>query len=305
MYDVICFGSATRDIFIDTGLKEINRKIAYPAGAKIPIKNLTLEFGGGGINVAMGTSKMGVKTAYLGKLGNDETARAILDTLKKSNIDFIGKQANGITGYGFILDSYEKNRTILTYHGLIDSFKFSEINKNKINAKWIFFSSLRGNSIKTEEKLVYWAKKRGIKIAFNLDARVAYGKKINLKKLLKNLDLIILNKEEAGYLVKGGNIKTLAEEIYNLGPKIIVITDEKKPACAFDGKKVYLIIPHNIKVVERTGAGDAFTSGFLASYIKTQDIEKSLKIALANSESEIQYLGAHNKLLTWNEANKR
>ena len=64
-------------------------------------------------------------------------------------------------------------------------------------------------------------------------------------------------------------------------------------------------MPHNIKVVERTGAGDAFSSGFLAGWIKTQDIERALKIALANSESEIQYLGTHNKILTWEEANNK
>jgi len=304
MYDIICFGSATTDIFIETRLKEINRKIAYPVGAKIPIKKINFEIGGVGVNVAIGLSRMQLKTAYIGKLGDDESGRRVLNCLKKEKVDFLGKKAGGVTGYGFILDSYERNRTILTYHGLADDYKINEINKNKLKTKYIFFSSLRGESIKTEENLISWCKKNKIKVVFNMDARVIRDAKLNLKKILQNIDIIILNKEEAQLLAEGNDAKNLANKIYELGPKIIIITDEKNPAYAFDGNKIYTIKPHNIKVVERTGAGDAFTSGFLASYIKTQDIDKSLKIALANSESVIQYFGAHNKLLTWKEAEK-
>ncbi len=301
MYDIICFGSATTDIFIATGLKEENRKIAYPVGTKIPIKELNFATGGVGINVGVGLSRMGLKTAFLGKLGDDESGNRIRRCLKKEKIDFIGKKTKAITGYGFILDSYERNRTILTYHGSADNFLFNEINKNKIKTKWIFFSSLRGKSIKTEEKLIHWCKKKNIKVAFNMDARVAKKANLNLKKIIKKLDIIILNKEEAQRLVKGNNIKKLVRGIHKLGPEIIVITDGKNPVYAYNGDKLYTIKPHKIKIVERTGAGDAFTSGFLAGYIKTKNINKALKIALANSESVIKYFGAHNKLLTWKD----
>ncbi|MBW6442556.1 carbohydrate kinase family protein [Patescibacteria group bacterium] len=306
MYDVICFGSATEDIFIDTGLREVNKKIVYPVGTKIPIKSLNFGIGGVGINVSVGLSRMNLKVAYIGKMGNDEAGSRILDCLKKEKIDFIGTKTQGVTGYGFILDTYERERTILTYHGLTDNFKFNEINKNKIKTKWMFFSSLRGESIKTEDKMVQWCKKNGIKVAFNMDAKVVHKAKLNLDRILKNLDLIILNKEEAQSITKGEDPKTLVRGIHNLGTKMVVLTDGRDPAYAFDGKKIYTLIPHKgIKLVERTGAGDAFTSGFLAGYIKTQDIEKSLKIASLNSESVIQHFGAHNKLLKWDEVNKK
>lgn len=302
MFDLICFGSATRDIFIDTGLREFKRNIAYPVGAKIPIKKLHMDIGGVGINVAVGTSRMGIKTAYYGKLGNDEASEAITKILKKEQISFIGSKTKGTTGYGFILDSYERHRTILTHHGLNDNIKESEINKNKLKTKWLFLSSLRGDSIKTEEKLIYWAKSQGIKTAFNMDAKILKKYNIDLKKILKQIDILILNKEEAQHLVQGKTGKELAEKISNLGPKIVIITDGEKTIYAQEGLKKYIINPPKTKPVEVTGAGDAFTAGFLSSYIKTQNTEFSLKIATQNATSVIKHYGAHNILLSWKNA---
>jgi ribokinase len=120
-YDIITIGSALNDIFVDTGLKELKTKnkkfAAYPAGYKIAIRNIKFSIGGGGINTAVGFSRMGLKTAYLGKIGNDDSAKKIINILKKEKIDFIGKQENSITGHSIILDSYEHERTILTYKG--------------------------------------------------------------------------------------------------------------------------------------------------------------------------------------------
>ena len=302
MYDIICFGSATRDIFIDTGLKEVGRDIAYPVGAKIPIKKLHIDIGGVGINVAVGTSRMGLKTAYFGKFGDDEASEAISGMLKKEKIEFLGEKTKGITGYGFILDSYEKHRTILTHHGLNDNIKESEVDKSKLKTKWLFLSSLRGDSIKTEEKLVYWAKKQGIKTAFNMDAKVLKKYNINLKKILKQIDVLILNKEEAQHLTPGRTGEELAEKISKLGPKIVVITDGEKPVFAQEGGKKYKLTPPKTKVVEVTGAGDAFTAGFLSSYTKTNDTFFSLKIAAENAKSVVQHYGTHNVLLSWKNA---
>jgi len=302
MFDLICFGSATRDIFIDTGLREFKRKIAYEIGSKIPIKKLHMDIGGVGINVAVGTSRMGIKTGYFGKFGDDEASETILKTLKREKIKFLGKKTEGITGYGFILDSYERHRTILTHHGLNDNIKESDVNKSGLKTKWIFLSSLRGDSIKTEEKLVYWAKKHGIKTAFNMDAEVLKKYNVDLKEILSHIDLIIMNKEEAKHLVSGNSSKELTEKISKMGPKIVIVTDGENPVYVQEGNEKYTLKPPKTKVVEVTGAGDAFISGFLSGYIKTQNTELSLKIALANAQSVIQHYGAHNKLLSWKEA---
>src|SRR4030042_1415807 len=87
MYDIITTGSALRSIFVDTGLKEIESKgkdfIAYPSGYKIAVQDMKFSIGGGGINTAVGFSRMGLKTAYLGKIGKDDTSKEIFEKLKK------------------------------------------------------------------------------------------------------------------------------------------------------------------------------------------------------------------------------
>lgn len=78
---------------------------------------------------------------------------------------------------------------------------------------------------------------------------------------------------------------------------IAVITDKNKLITCYDGNKKYFLKPNKIKVVERTGAGDAFASGFVAGIIANKTIPQSLKLGLKEGESVIKYFGAKNKLI--------
>lgn len=312
MYDIITVGSATVDVFAHTKSKLIKIKtssseedlIAYPSGSKILIKELRFTTGGGGTNTAVSLAKLGHKTAYLGSLGNDENGKRILDLLKKEKIDFIGKLTNEFTGYSIILDSIEHDRTILTYKGANNKLKFSGINQKKLKTKWFYFSSMVSGSFKTLEKLAEFAEKNKIKIAFNPSTYLAEKGRGYLKKILIRTTILILNNEEASLLVGKNNVKSMLKKLYDLGPEIIVITDGKKAINAYDGKTIYILIPNKIKVIESTGAGDAFASAFLSGMIKKNGVEFALKMGLANSESVITHPGAKNRLLKYNEISK-
>ena len=108
--------------------------------------------------------------------------------------------------------------------------------------------------------------------------------------------------EEAQELLKQNKVrnKDLLEGLHSLGPNIVVITDKNRPIQCFDGKKVYSIKPNPIKVVERTGAGDAFASGFVAGLIADKPIEYCLSLGLKEGESVIRHFGAKNNLLRMN-----
>ena len=310
MYDIITVGSATVDVFANTESELIKIKtsnseeelIAYPSGSKILIKELRFTTGGGGTNTAVSLARLGHKVGYLGSLGNDENGRKILDLLKKEKIDFIGKLINDTTGYSIILDSIEHERTILTYKGANDKLKFSDINLKKLKTKWFYFSSMISESFKTLEKLAEFAEKNKINIAFNPSTYLAKKGIDYLKKILTRTSILILNNEEALLLVGKNNVKTMLKELYKLGPEIIIITDGKKAINAYDGKNIYVLIPNKIRVVESTGAGDAFASSFLSGMIKKNNVDFALRLGLVNSESVIQKSGAKNKLLKYREA---
>ena len=120
--------------------------------------------------------------------------------------------------------------------------------------------------------------------------------------ILKRTEIFILNKEEAGFLVDGKNIDALLAGLRKLGPRIVVVTDGKRGASAFDGEYVYSTQANRIKVVETTGAGDAFASSFLSGIIKRNDIKFAMQLGQANAESVIQSHGAKTGLLKYSEA---
>jgi len=297
-FDVISFGSAVIDTFVNTEIGEKNHSFSYPAGGKILIRDLKFDIGGGGTNTAVAFSRFGFKTACICDVGDDENGKNILNLLKKEKITFLGEiDKSGMTGYSVILDSKEGERTILTYKGVNNQITLNELNLKTLKTKWLYYSALLEKSFATQKKLAELMHKKGTKLAFNPSSYII--KNLDFLPLLKICEVLIVNKEEAEMICKRFKKKgDLFKSIYELGPKLVLITDKNNPAVCFDGKKKYSIIPHkNIKVVERTGAGDAFASGFVAGQIAGFSIEKSLELALRESESVIQYFGAKNKLL--------
>ncbi len=295
-FDIVSFGSALVDVFVNTNVAERGKFMAYPVGSKILIKDLKFDIGGGGVNTAVAFSRLGLKTGYIGKIGYDERGQDIIKLIKKEKVKFLGKIEKGKkSGYSIILDSKEKNRTILSYKGINNELSFSGLPK-KIKTKWLYFSSVLGKSFETQKKLARKLKKKGIKIAFNPSSYLI--KRKNLKDIIKMTDILILNKEEAEMLTK--KKENLLESLYELGAKIVVITNKNHPVFCFDGIKEYSLKPSKIKVIERTGAGDAFASGFVAGIIAGKTLPQSLFLGLKESEAVIRYFGSRNKLLRMN-----
>ena len=311
-FDVITVGSSTVDVFVSTNVETIGKKrnhkvkkmLAYPLGSKLLIKELKVTTGGGGTNTAVSFSRLGNKVAYLGKLGNDENGNIILNKLKKEKIKFIGVKGKEQTGYSVILDSKAHDRTILTHKGCNNNLKFKELRLSKLKTKWFYFSAMLETSFKTLEKLSAFAKKNNINIAFNPSSYLAKKGAKYLKNILKNTTVLVLNKEEASSIVRGKTTEDLLKNLTKHGPQIAVITHGKNYVAAYDGNKFYKIKPHKMKVVESTGAGDAFASTFVSSLIQNKNIETSLKAGLINAESVITHHGAKNKLLKSSELNK-
>ena len=293
-FDVVSFGSAVVDTFVDTEFNEKSNSFNYPAGSKILVNDLKFDIGGGATNVAVAFARLGLETGCICKIGDDNNGEDVLKMLKREKIKFLGSKAEGKTGYSIILDSKDRSRTILTFKGPGNDIGLEEIPKFKTN--WLYFSSVLGKSLRTQGKLARKLKKEGVRLAFNPGEYLI--KREDLALILKLCDVLILNKQEAEMLCKKhkkkGNLMTCLRE---LGPKIVVITDKNKLISCNDGSKRYFLKPNKVKVVERTGAGDAFASGFVAGMIAGKTIPESLKLGLRESESVIRYFGAKNKLL--------
>ncbi len=274
-------------------------------GDKILIEHLDFQVGGGGTNSAVSFKRQGFKTAYLGKIGEDLNGVRVYSYLKKEGVDFIGSLGKE-NGFSVILDSVADDRTILNYKGCSNDLHYSEINKSLLSTKWFYFSSMLEESFKTMKKLAFYASKNNIKIAFNPSIYQA-SQGINvLKSILDKTDLLIFNKEESQALSGEEDVKKVLKRLKKYVKGFIVITDGKRGALLYDGKHVYEGKPSpDIKVVETTGAGDAFASALTGAFIDGDSVTKAMKKGFIQAEAVIQSYGAKSNLLSKSELLKK
>ena len=303
MYDVICIGSATFDMFVKSAIKFSDAK----PGDKVLLEHIEHSVGGGGINSSVALLKMGLKTAFLGKLGNDEYSMMIEKELAAQKVGIINKKKDDklYSSYSVILSSaLENDRIVYAYKGASDNLLIKDFKLSDLKSKWIYMATMMGESFKTCEKIAKYAKKNDIKILFNPSLYLAKKGARYLKNILANTTILVLNFEEAQALTgsKTDNDVELARKLTKLGPKIVAITEGKKGVYAYDGHCRHSLDAFDVKVVSTLGAGDAFTSGFLAGIIKTGDLSISLEMGMANAASVIQKYGARANLLTYKGA---
>ncbi len=317
-FDVVTFGSGVVDVFASTDISEIAsatgrnkgkgvrnksvNRLDLEVGCKYLIDELRFDVGGGATNVAVAFARFGLKTGCVCGIGADDNGKRVIDCLKKEKIKFLGKVGKGETGYSMIVNSKKHNRTILTYKGMSNNVGIDGVKNFK--TRWLYFSSLLGKGFETQKKLAKRVVGDGGALILNPSYYIIEKKDIS--GLLKLASVLILNKEEAVALVgrygkrRGvrGERLSLLEGLHALGPRIVVVTDKNKKVICSDGEEDYSIVPHKgRKVVERTGAGDAFAAGFVGGLVVGMKIEDCLKLAVEESEAVLGHFGAKNDLL--------
>lgn len=308
-YDVVTIGSATVDQFADTCSELIRietpttreQLIAFPLGSKVLVNELNLSVGGGGTNCAVTFSRLGLNTAYLGKVGNDGNGEFIIDALRKENIDFIGAR-NGTTGLSIILNSFAHDRTILAFKGCNNDLQLDEI--TPFESGWVYLASMLGDSFDTVVSLLSSSHYR---VAFNPSNYQAERGYKALLPLLEKVEILVMNREEAckflGFKVEEKiDMTHLLKEMTQLPPRLFAITDGGEGVHVYDREHYYRGWPRpDLEVKETTGAGDAFASTFTAACIFGESVNKAIHLAMTNAESVLLHQGAKEKLLNRKE----
>jgi len=307
MFDVITFGSATRDGFFEgIDFVEIEDKrffvgkgICLPYGSKLNVKKVTFLTGGGALNTAVTFSRFGFKTAVVCRIGQDVSGEEILRQLKREKIytRFVQIDKNLRTAYSVIFLFKEGERTILNYRGAGD-IKLEDINWRQLKSRWFFVGPLGGN-FDLLQKIYEFAAKRKIKLA-----STPGNKELEILKeqpeFLNHYDVFILNQEEAAHLtgLPYEEEKKIFQKLDKLVDGIVVMTKGPEGLSASDGQKIYSAgVFKEQKVVDRTGAGDAFASGFLAGLMLKNDLTFALRIGSANATSVVEQIGAQPGIL--------
>ena len=302
MKDVVCFGSALIDAFVDPGTQAYSsaNEIRIPFGEKLLVKNITFAVGGGGTNAAVSLGRIGCRAGFVGKVGRGYNSQRVISMLKNEGVDISCIcRKNCRTGYSLILDFKKKDRIILTFRGGNDTISYADLRPSKLKAKWFYLSSMVGKSFACLEQLSSHAKLQGSDVLFNPSSYLARRGKAFLGNILAASSILVMNKEEAGLLVGNGQLPRQLQKLYQLCRGIAIITDGRKGAYVYDGEEFFTGIPRKNKAVETTGAGDAFASAFLGALIKKEDVEFAIRAGMANAGSVVEHIGAKEGLLHW------
>lgn len=318
MYDIITFGSATRDIFLRAkNFKVINQKkfltgsgLCFTLGSKIEVEDIYFSSGGGGTNTAATFARQGFKTAYCGMVGDDISGKEIIKELQDFKIDtkLVLASAKAPTSHSVVLSSDGDDRTILVYRGAAGFLKEEDIPWQKLKAKVFYLATLSGHLCGLFDDLVNFAKKKGIKVAVNPGNCQLSMQKEKLEKILKKVDILILNQEEASLLAKVPfqEESEIFRKIDDMCDGIVIMTKGPDGVVVSDGQNLYRAKSLPVRVIDRTGAGDSFASGFVSAYFKDEgNIENAIQLGIANSIACITSLGAKQGLLKKGEKFKK
>lgn len=298
---ILTVGAAVRDVFLTSPGFTVIRSPQFSTGygecvalgAKIEVEECIFATGGGATNAAATFSHLGFSASVLTKIGNDEPGEAILADLKLHGIatTHVKKEKKGHTGYSTLLTTSDGERSVLVFRGVSADWKESDVPPLPDTITSLYITSLGGN-LAVAEKILERAKKKNIPVAFNPgSSELKQG--AAFLRLLPLISILLLNKEEAQLLTAKAqaDVPVLAATLHRLCP-LVVITDGARGSYAHDADTLWFSRTSSVKSISRTGAGDAFGSGFVAAILGGMSTSEALQVGTLNAENVIQHVGA-------------
>jgi ribokinase len=308
--DVISVGDVVTDAFIKlyddqahTYHNDHGAWIAMQYGSKIPFDHVeVIHAVGNASNAAVSFARLGLNSALEANVGGDQAGRDILQKLHEESVDtrFVRINPGKSSNYHYVL-WYKEERTILIKHEEYD-YHWPKIKPKEV-PRWVYFSSISEKAIDFHDDIADWLEENpDVKLAFQPGTFQMKAGVERLKRIYQRTEVVVLNREEA-VDVSGGNyddMHDLMNRFHDLGAKTVVITDGPHGAYASDGQQRLRmpLYPDPAPPKERTGAGDAFASTFVAALIKGNTIEGALQWAPINSMNVVQQVGAQAGLMT-------
>ncbi len=302
-YDMITIGDIKLDTFVVLSEASVQCQLKMPEcllcleyGKKIPVEVVDSQIAGSAPNVATGLSRMGFKTGVVSIMGIDGTRKHAYEVLKREKVDtrFIRTSPTAKSSYSVVLN-FKGEKTILASH-LEDVYHLPKFTK----PKWLYMSELGKGYERLFHDVANYIKKTGVILGFNPGAVQIQEGKRQLYELIQHTHVLFVNLEEAQTITKEHTteIHRLATSLYKMGPKLVVITNGKEGAHVFNGEDLYFCHIFPSKMVEATGAGDAFATGFMGALMNGQTHNEALRWGAVNAASVVAYVGPTKGLLS-------
>ncbi len=312
--DFMAIGDITTDAFI-----QLDAGAHISAGAQ-GVENLCMNFGdkieyesieivhgvGNSANAAVSAARLGLNTALDTYVGNDSRGKNAQEIYKKEGIftKYIHTDSRYTTHYHFVL-RHGAERTILIRH---NPWPYQKPKYDTV-PRWIYFSSIGSHGEYYHDDLASYCKEHNVKLAFQPGTfQINLTRDGKIHNLLQVTEIFFCNKEEAQRIVNShsNDVLLLLSKIQALGPSTVVITDGPRGAYAKNNEGTWMVpmYPDPKPPVDRTGAGDAFSSTVTAMLALGMSLPDALIRGPINSMSVVQYIGAQRGLLSRNDLEK-
>lgn len=265
-FDVICFGALNVD-----RLYRVNRIAGRDE------ESFIIDFkeapGGSAANTAVGLARLGLKTGFIGKVSDKREGKLLLNDFKRQNVDvngiIVSKEGRSGVAMGYI--DTKGDRALYIDPGVNDSLELKEIDlKYADNTAFLHLTSFIGEKpFKAQKELV-----RGLRdVRISFDPGELYARKgLTVLKLMIERSFVMLPSENELKLLTGKKYDEGSKILIKKGVSIVAVKLGERGCYVTNGKESYLVEPYKVKVVDTTGAGDAFCAGFLYSLIKNKDL---------------------------------
>jgi sugar/nucleoside kinase (ribokinase family) len=304
MLDIISIGDATIDTFLfihDIEIKEISgqKKAIISWGDKLPVDEFYRTVAGNAANNAVGSSRLGMKAGFYTVLAHDVGGREITHKMSKEGVStryIVIDERHGTNASTVI--SFKGERTIFVYHEHRE-YKLP----NFVPAHWVYLTSMANGFEKIYKDLAKYVDKYEVKVGFNPGTfQLRKGVKAN-ELILKRTEVLSLNVEEAQSWVgeNGRDPEELCKKLVKLGPKSVVLTDGRKGAYSFSAEGFYYLPEYPGPRIEATGAGDGFTTAYIAALFYGLPHKEALRWGPVNAGSVVMKVGPQAGLLTKKE----
>ena len=307
---ILGIGNAIVDVFVKVDDNFLSNNNLIKSSMKLiqidefeNLKNIIkiekIEAGGSVANTMAGIAYLNGNSFFIGKISSDRFGKIYKQSLEKINVHFsyIEKNENLATGASIIFITPDSERTMCTYLGISSKLSAEDINEHYIkDSKLIFLEGYLWDKGTTEEmfkKIINLAKKNNIKIAMSLSDIFCVNRHREdfIKLLQDDLDILFGNENEINALTKKSLFEGI-KELQKLNKLIIITRGEKGSLAILKNEMVNCDSVKVDKILDLTGAGDLFASGFLKEYLDKSDIKKCLQTGSELAAKIIQKIGA-------------
>lgn len=275
--EVIVVGELNVDIIL-------NKIDGFPViGKEIIANTMDVTLGSSSAIFASNLSSLGTAVAFIGKVGSDNFAQVVTDSLSLKHVDtgHIIKSTSLSTGATIVLN-YDQDRANITYPGAMNDLCLNDIDFTFLSkARHMHFSScfLQPGIRKDLADLFRHAKELGLTTSFDTQWDPEEKWDLPLREILPNVDVFLPNAKELMFLTGCNTIEEGLQQLATFA-NTIVVKNGSEGALAWDGKE---IIPQpaflNDPVIDSIGAGDSFNAGFVKEFIAGKPLKKCLEMA--------------------------